>query len=119
MRWSASSSESRPLRNASLTACAMLAFAGNSLLCRAALRGSANVPARFTAVRLLSGAIVLRLRARGADGAFAPARRIAGLDARGVELALASGALASGAGYAIWYAVLPALRAVMAGAVQK
>src|SRR5690606_19374444 len=49
------------LRVASLTALAMLAFAGNSLLCRAALRDSALDPASFTAIRLLSGALVLAL----------------------------------------------------------
>tara|TARA_R100000306_G_scaffold62400_1_gene69504 strand:+ start:12383 stop:13219 length:837 start_codon:yes stop_codon:yes gene_type:complete len=36
----------------------------------------------------------------------------------GVGFAVASGALASGAGYAIWYAVLPHLRAVTAATVQ-
>lgn len=44
-----------------LTALAMLAFAGNSLLCRAALRDSQIDPASFTALRLLSGAGVLWL----------------------------------------------------------
>jgi len=50
-----------------LTALAMLAFAGNSLLCRAALGGGAIDAASFTAVRLVSGALVLWLivRARG------------------------------------------------------
>lgn len=41
------------------TAVAMLAFAGNSLLCRQALRGGAIDPASFTAVRLLCGAVTL------------------------------------------------------------
>ena len=40
------------------------------------------------------------------------------MDARGVTLALLSGALTSGLGYAIWYAVLPALRASTAATVQ-
>ncbi|MEN3113396.1 DMT family transporter [Uliginosibacterium paludis] len=40
------------------------------------------------------------------------------LDAAGFVLALASGALASGAGYAVWYSVLPALKASHAGVVQ-
>ena len=43
------------------TACAMLAFAGNSLLCRLALRGGTIDPASFTAIRLASGALVLAL----------------------------------------------------------
>lgn len=42
-----------------LTALAMLAFAGNSLLCRLALRDTAIDPASFTALRLASGAIIL------------------------------------------------------------
>ena len=42
-----------------LTAVAMLAFAGNSLLCRLALQHSGIDPASFTSVRLTSGALVL------------------------------------------------------------
>ncbi len=50
-----------------LTALAMLAFAGNSLLCRAALKNSQIDAASFTGIRMLSGAITLwlLLRARG------------------------------------------------------
>lgn len=44
-----------------LTMLAMLAFAGNSLLCRAALRDSQIDPTSFTALRLVSGALVLWL----------------------------------------------------------
>ncbi len=44
-----------------LTAVAMVAFAGNSLLCRAALRDSQIDPTSFTALRLLAGALVLWL----------------------------------------------------------
>lgn len=40
------------------------------------------------------------------------------LDPAGVGAALASGALASGIGYAIWYAALPSLRATTAATVQ-
>lgn len=47
------------LLNISLVALAMLAFAGNSLLCRVALKGGAIDAASFTSVRLLSGAITL------------------------------------------------------------
>lgn len=42
-----------------LTAFAMLAFAGNSILCRAALQDSAIDPTSFTTIRLLAGAITL------------------------------------------------------------
>lgn len=41
-----------------------------------------------------------------------------GIDPQGVLLALASGALASGVGYAIWYTVLPQLSAAGAAIVQ-
>jgi drug/metabolite transporter (DMT)-like permease len=40
------------------------------------------------------------------------------LDTRGAWYAVASGALASGIGYAIWYAALPALKATKAATVQ-
>ncbi len=42
---------------------ALLAFAGNSLLCRAALRDTAIDPASFTTIRLVSGAALLGLLA--------------------------------------------------------
>ena len=44
-----------------LTALAMLAFAGNSVLCRLALDTTAIDPASFTSLRLISGAAVLWL----------------------------------------------------------
>ena len=47
------------LRVALLTLFAMLAFAGNSLLCRMALRDTAIDAASFTTIRLASGALVL------------------------------------------------------------
>jgi drug/metabolite transporter (DMT)-like permease len=53
-----------PVRTLLATALAMLAFAGNSLLCRLALRDTALDPASFTGVRLLAGALTLRLLLR-------------------------------------------------------
>lgn len=47
-----------------LTTLAMLAFAGNSVLCRLALRDTAIDPASFTSLRLISGAAVLWLLLR-------------------------------------------------------
>jgi len=44
-----------------LTLAAMIAFAGNSLLCRIALRSGHSDPATFTLVRLASGGLVLSL----------------------------------------------------------
>jgi drug/metabolite transporter (DMT)-like permease len=46
-------------RTTALTAAAMLAFAANSLLCRAALGGGHADPASFTAVRVIGGAAAL------------------------------------------------------------
>jgi len=46
-------------RTALLTTLAMLAFAGNSLFCRLALRDTEIDAASFTAIRLASGALVL------------------------------------------------------------
>ena len=48
----------------SLTSLAMVAFAGNSLLCRQALKHTAIDPASFTAIRLISGALILWLLTR-------------------------------------------------------
>lgn len=50
-----------PPRTLLLTALAMLAFSGNSLLCRLALRETAIDAASFTAIRLASGALTLWL----------------------------------------------------------
>lgn len=47
------------LRLAIITALAMIAFAGNSLLCRAALVDASMDAASFTSIRLLSGAVTL------------------------------------------------------------
>src|SRR6266496_3812812 len=60
------------LRTAGLTAAAMMAFAANSLLCRAALGARAVDALTFTSVRLASGALVLALLVRGRPGARGP-----------------------------------------------
>ena len=54
-----------------LAVLALLAFAGNSLLCRLALKLTGIDPASFTSVRILSGALTLWLitRSRSASGA--------------------------------------------------
>lgn len=64
-----------PWRVAALTTLAMLAFAGNSLLCRAALRPAAIDAATFTLVRLASGALVLWAIVRLRGGTHAGAGR--------------------------------------------
>jgi drug/metabolite transporter (DMT)-like permease len=194
-----------------LTSLAMFAFAGNSLLCRMALKGTAIDPATFTSIRVLSGALALwlivsmrtgtrvqggtwpsalalfayaaafsfayidlpagtgalllfgavqatmilfglwkgerlntwqgiglaySLRGKGAGDplaatagnflravAFAAALSLAlqataRVDAEGIAYAIASGAITSGVGYAIWYAALRGLKAASAATVQ-
>lgn len=56
------------LRAIVLTVVAMLAFAGNSILCRLALKETSIDPASFTGLRLLSGAFTLWLIVRLSNG---------------------------------------------------
>lgn len=56
------------IRTALLTTLAMLAFAGNSLLCRAALQGTAIDAGSFTGLRIIAGALTLWLIVRVRDG---------------------------------------------------
>ena len=60
---------STPLRIVLLTSLTMIAFAGNSLLCRLALKDTAIDAATFTSIRIASGALILmaivRLRGGG------------------------------------------------------
>ena len=103
----------------SLTLLAMLAFAGNSLLCRLALKHTDIDPASFTAIRILSGALTLWLilRLRGgshkAGGSWPSALALfayaAGFSYAYVSLPAASGALllfgavqATMIGYGLW-----------------
>ncbi|MCP5159200.1 MAG: DMT family transporter [Gammaproteobacteria bacterium] len=86
-----------------LTLLAMLAFAGNSLLCRVALKQTSIDPASFTAIRLISGAVMLwlvvsiRSRANTGEGnwpsAFALFVYAAGFSFAYVSLPAATGAL--------------------------
>lgn len=66
-----------------LTALAMLAFAGNSLLCRMALKHTGIDAASFTTVRLVSGALMLWLLSMRRAG---PRERLAGSWASGIAL---------------------------------
>lgn len=61
-----------------LTLLAMLAFAGNSLLCRMALKHTAIDPASFTAIRITSGAAVLWLMVQLRDRRHAGPRPSSG-----------------------------------------
>jgi len=90
-------------RAALLTMLAMLAFAGNSILCRLALKETSIDPASFTGLRLLSGALALwlivRLRRPDSAGsgnwisAFALFAYAAAFSVAYVKLTAATGAL--------------------------
>ncbi len=54
-----------------LTMLAMVAFAGNSLLCRIALKHTGIDPASFTSIRLISGALMLWLVVQVRRGSYA------------------------------------------------
>lgn len=102
-----------------LTVLAMLAFAGNSLLCRLALKHTSIDPASFTTVRIVAGALTLwlitRTRAGSASGsgnwpsALALFVYAAGFSYAYVSLPAAMGALllfgavqATMIGYGLW-----------------
>lgn len=90
-------------RIALLTSLAMIAFAGNSLLCRVALSSTGIDAASFTTVRLLSGAVMLWLitrfvrRAHGGSGNWLSALALfvyaAGFSFAYLSLTAATGAL--------------------------
>ncbi|WP_411877644.1 DMT family transporter [Polaromonas sp. YR568] len=88
-------------RTASLTAMAMLAFAANSLLCRAALKHTAMDAASFTTLRLVSGALMLWLLVKLKSGGTGRGSWLSGLAlfvyAAGFSFAYSSLPAASGA----------------------
>lgn len=102
-----------------LTVLAMLAFAGNSLLCRLALRHTSIDPASFTSIRIISGALslwlIIQLRSgtRAAAGSWPSALALfayaAAFSFAYVSLPAATGALllfgavqATMIGYGLW-----------------
>ncbi|MFT5090305.1 MAG: drug/metabolite transporter (DMT)-like permease [Candidatus Latescibacterota bacterium] len=106
-------------RIAALIALAMIAFAGNSLLCRIALKHTVIDAASFTTIRLVSGAVLLWLVAQMKRGnqsgrgnwlsAFALVAYAAGFSFAYVSLPTATGALllfgavqATMIGYGVW-----------------
>lgn len=99
-----------PARLVFLTAITMIAFAGNSLLCRLALTSSTIDAASFTTIRLASGAVMLAVLA---------SRRIQGARFGGNWLS-ASALLAYAAGFSFAYVSLPAATGALLlfGAVQ-
>jgi drug/metabolite transporter (DMT)-like permease len=95
-----------PLTGASLMAAAGAAWGFYSLRGR----GVAN-PLRATAANFLRAAPMASI-------AGLPFLRSVHFSPHGVALAVASGAVASGLGYAIWYATLPRLKATSAATLQ-
>ena len=102
-----------------LTSLAMLAFAGNSLLCRVALKHTGIDAASFTTIRLISGAVMLWLVVRMRRGTYAGSGNwpsalalfayAAGFSFAYVSLPAATGALllfvavqATMIGYGVW-----------------
>lgn len=102
-----------------LTSLAMIAFAGNSLLCRVALKHTGMDAASFTTIRLISGAVMLWLVVRISGGihagkgnwlsAFALFAYAAGFSFAYLSLPAATGALllfgavqATMIGYGLW-----------------
>ncbi len=96
-----------PLHAITLTAVAMIAFAGNSLLCRLALQQGGIDPASFASVRLVSGAIALailvRLRSERAAPSHADWRAAAMLFAYVAFFSFAYLSLSAGTGALILF----------------
>jgi drug/metabolite transporter (DMT)-like permease len=105
-------------RIALLTLLAMLAFAGNSLLCRLALKHTAIDAASFTAVRLISASVVLCVLAGGWGSNWLNGWRSAWQGGGNWSSALALFAYAAGFSFA--YISLPAATGALLlfGAVQ-
>ena len=95
-----------PLGSAALMLGAGIAWGVYSLRGKGVGNPAATTAGNF--VRSVPMALVLVLALPGSREA----------DGAGLTLAVASGALASGVGYALWYAALPSLRATTAGIVQ-
>jgi drug/metabolite transporter (DMT)-like permease len=97
-------------RTAGLTAAAMLAFAANSLLCRAALGGGHADAASFTLVRLAGGALALGLLARTRATPPPPVRfawgSAAALFAYAIGFSLAYRRIPAGAGALLLFAAV-------------
>lgn len=89
-------------RTIGLTTLAMTAFAGNSLLCRAALQTTRIDPAGFTTIRLLAGAVTLYLLVRLRDAA----RRGPPIPPRGGNWISAMALFVYAAGFSFAYASL-------------
>jgi len=93
-------------RTLALTATALVAFAANSWLCRAALRSHAIDAASFTALRLATGAAVLWLLVRSGERRVGSFGSAAALFAYALSFSLAYLALDAGVGALILFAAV-------------
>ena len=95
-----------PLAGATLMIAAGVAWGVYSLRGRGGSNATAATAGNFIRALLFAAALSLAMLSRTT------------LDTAGIGYAIASGALASGLGYAIWYTALPGLRATNAATVQ-
>jgi drug/metabolite transporter (DMT)-like permease len=101
----------KPTRVFVLTLTAMIAFAGNSLLCRAALRQTGIDPGSFTLVRILSGALALWLICNFGSHAEGKSRQLAfalALFAYAAAFSLAYNTLSAGTGALLLFGAVQA-----------
>jgi len=97
------------MRTFSLTSLALLAFAGNSLLCRLALSSASIDPASFTTIRLLSGAstlVVVSLASRPGHLVAGSWRSAAALLLYAIPFSFAYVSLGAGTGALILFGVV-------------
>lgn len=90
-----------------MTLLALVGFAANSLLCRLALAGEPSIdPLSFTAIRIVSGAVVLAALARGRALVHGDARSAALLLAYAIPFSLAYLRVAGGVGALLLFAAV-------------
>jgi drug/metabolite transporter (DMT)-like permease len=94
-----------------MTGCLLMIGAGIAWGCYSLRGRGAGDPTRVTAGNFLRAAPMAAL-------VSVAMMSNASIDGAGVAYAIASGALTSGVGYAIWYTALPALKATVAATVQ-
>lgn len=98
-----------PLWGATLMLCAGFAWGVYSIMGRGAKSGTAVTSGNFIYSLAFVALLLACLSVTGSDVT---------VDDTGLMLAIASGAIASGMGYAIWYQVLPHIKATNAATIQ-
>ncbi|WP_414830776.1 DMT family transporter [Alteromonas sp. H39] len=98
-----------PFGAAALMLCAGFAWGIYSIMGRGAKSGTAVTSGNFVYSLAFAAVLLAWLSSTGGDLT---------VDNTGLMLAIASGAIASGVGYALWYQVLPHIRATNAATIQ-